>query len=1063
MRSSEATDRSAALRFLRLAAASVVGACWLAGAGAANHAVDFRFHRITVADGLVQGTVNAVFQDRTGFLWFGTADGLDRFDGYDFRRFRHRRGDPTSLADSFIRAITEDAAGRLWVGTQRGLSRYDPEARRFDSYLTRTAVRALLVGSDGAIRVGTDIGLFRFDPAAPVAEPVPVMAPVPEVHALAEDDAGVLWIGTRNRGLLRLPPTGPAEPVPGLGDAIILALFATPSSIYVGTQNRGLLALDHDGGIRDHYRHDPQDPRSIGDDRVAAIEMDDGGRLWVGSFSGLQRLRIDGLGFDRQQHDPAVAYSLAPTEVRALEAGFSGQLWVGSSPGGVSRFDPTPRFDTWGARMLGNDIAICIAVDLDGSVWVGTTDGLARVREDAIDRYVHVPSDPRSLSNSYVRSCALAGEDVWIGTQSGLNRFDRTTGDFQRFLPDPRDPESLTSAVIRRILITRTGGFWVGTHEGVRRFDPPTGRFSRALAKATVLDTIDVSAMTEGADGAIWVGSHFGQYRLMPDGRLEHFAHDPADPDSLSHSIIDAVHQAADGTYWIGTNGGLNRMIEGPDGDVRFEYLGRKDGLRSEAISEIEEDAEGRFWISTFEGLTRFDPATREVRNYDTTDDALPDYAVAASTRGPDGRLYFGGIGGVTTFHPDQVRGDPTPPRVVLTDLRLANASLRPRSQDPGSPLVSAIGTSPAVVLDYGFPDLTVEFAALHYAAPLRNRYQYRVDGLHDEWIDTDADRRAVSLVGLAPDTYLLRLRGSSRDGVWQPQETTLAITVLPPWWMTWWARTSGVVALVALAMVLYQVRFRSLTQRQTELEALVQERTEALTTAYERMEHLSMTDPLTGLANRRFMLARLEDDVGIVARRHADPAPAEAPALPEHSDLTFFLVDLDRFKKVNDAYGHAAGDRVLLQARDVLLHVFRDSDYCARWGGEEFLGVARFTDRKGAPELAERLRHRLAATAFDLGDQGTVRLTASIGFASFPFVPGDPEALDWLEVVNVADRCLYSAKRSGRDAWVGLSAREDAAVEQLYRRLIQDPPALIAAGAVAAATSVEGPLVWER
>ncbi|HEY6844293.1 MAG TPA: GGDEF domain-containing protein, partial [Thermoanaerobaculia bacterium] len=322
-----------------------------------------------------------------------------------------------------------------------------------------------------------------------------------------------------------------------------------------------------------------------------------------------------------------------------------------------------------------------------------------------------------------------------------------------------------------------------------------------------------------------------------------------------------------------------------------------------------------------------------------------------------------------------------------------------------------------------GARDISVEFAALDYSAPNALHYAYKLDGYSHGWTIADAAHRVATFTNLAPGRYTLRVRATNRAGMWSAKSVALELRALPAWYETWWFRALLAVVLVALVILLVRVRTALLRQRAAQLEATVAARTSELAVANAALENMTITDALTGLRNRRFLMQRIDEEIAL--------------ALRQKSDLLFFLIDIDHFKAVNDTLGHAAGDRVLQQMRERLESVFRSSDYMLRWGGEEFLVMTRGSSRDDAPEIAERLRMSIARRPFVLDGGELLPKTASIGFAAFPFVPASPRAIAWTQVVDLADHALYVAKNGGRNTWAGIAAMPDVNAEELTRLLV--------------------------
>ncbi|MGQ3094295.1 MAG: GGDEF domain-containing protein [Roseateles sp.] len=395
--------------------------------------------------------------------------------------------------------------------------------------------------------------------------------------------------------------------------------------------------------------------------------------------------------------------------------------------------------------------------------------------------------------------------------------------------------------------------------------------------------------------------------------------------------------------------------------------------------------------------------------------------------------MLFGGARGLLVIDPDRFAPWTYQPPLVISELRVDGVERALPAH--GGPIVLAPGER----------GLSLAFASLDYSQPGRNRYRYRLQGLDAGWIDAGALGRAAAYTNLSPGGYQLRVQGSNRDGAWSPHELLIDVDVRAAWWQTRWALALAAIAAVGLVGSIVSMRTRLLLRHRRVLEARVLERTQALEAATAELqrksvelEEASLTDPLTGLRNRRFLDRQMPADAAL-ALRHYEPL-TDAPTPGESDqDLLFFLIDIDHFKRINDAHGHMAGDAVLEQMRGRLQQVFRATDYLVRWGGEEFLIVARGTPRGRAAELAERARQAVASQAFEL--EGGLRLaqTCSVGFSAFPLCPALPRALDWRSAIDLADAALYEAKEAGRNAWVGL-LNADAPSEDALRQDVRRP-----------------------
>ncbi len=1091
--------------------ARLVGLLALAGAGAAPltaQVKNIRFERLTGEDGLSQNDVYDIYQDRRGFMWFATQDGLNRWDGYSFTAFRHDPLTPGTLSDSFVYTVLEDRRGTLWAGTVGGgLNRYDPQSGTFTALrhdpsnpnsLSNDRIRVLLEDREGLIWIATDGGgLNRFDPASGdftrfTHNPAEADSlSHDKIIALYQDRSGSLWVGTDGGGLDRFDASTQsfehflqdAERPGRLPASRVRAIFEDQAGLlWLGTYEDGLYRLDPARESFKRFGHRPQDPSSLSSNRVRAIFQDDQGTLWVGTDDGLNEWRGEGAGFAIYRNDPGRATSLSENRILSIFQDRGGVLWIGTQGGGTSRWNPHAGFfSAYQANPaepggLSSNVVAAFAEDVDGALLVGTYGGglnrldrerrtFTHFREDA--------QDPGSLSDDRVMSLLVDGQGtVWAGTLAGgLNKLVLGAAGFEHYRHDPADPNSLSSDGVTTLLEGSDGFLWIGTFQGgLNRFDREAEKFVHYRHdpdNPTSLAGDLVTALWESTSGDLWVGTESGGLsRLDRDsGSFTHYGHVPGKMVSLSSNTIYTIREDREGVMWIGTQRGLNRWDPGPRAAHQgiFKRYTEREGLPNNAVFGIVEDDLGYLWLSTNNGLSRFDPRTEIFKNFDTAHGLQSnEFNSGAYLRHSSGELYFGGNRGFNFFRPEQIGNNTHVPPVVLTSFLKLN---RPVELDP-------LAADQPIELHYRDYVVTFEFAALDYTAPESNLYAYKLEGFDPDWIEVAGVRRAT-YTNLDPGNYVFRVRGGNNDGVWNEDGLAVNIRVIPPPWKTWWAYTLYSLAVV-LALIAYTRAQQQKLEREAEysrkLEREVHARTRELAeknTVLEqvnrKLEEASVTDSLTGLRNRRFLLRNIAGDVAVVERYYAQRPAAVGTAPVAGSELTpdllFLIFDLDGFKEVNDTYGHAAGDLVLMQVRDLLRQACRESDTLVRWGGDEFLVVGRSTEPRMAEGLAERIRDAVAAHSFDLGDGRQAELSCSLGFAALPFVPRRPELLTWEQVVGIADRALYLAKGRGRNHWFGLLGTPRAAKLQpseLLRRINEAPEQLAAEGIVEIQSSEE-------
>lgn len=824
------------------------------------------FDHITAPPGLTQNNVTAIAQDEHGFLWFGTQDGLHRFDGYEFKIYRHDPRDEATLSSSFVRALLVDPDGRLWVGGEPGLSRYDESKDRFERITGTQApnavqaeanVLSLALGQADRLWIGTTNGLYFVEEAQ---EAVQSWRPPADGESLAglsvnalAPSGNALWIGT-NKGLaeLRKPDTLVwkdflFEADPQSTDVRALATDLS-NRLWVGTFGAGVVVLEPDGTAIKHYQHSPDDPQSLSHNRVARILRDRDGALWIGTFGGGVSL-YDGASdsFERMRNEAADRRSLSHDQVRSLFEDNSGVVWVGTGAGGINKLDRRAeqfahfRHRTQDPDSLSHNGISALHIDPRGTLWVGTFGGgLNRFEPPGgFSHFRHNPGDPGSISSDRVFAIEVDRAGIlWAGTgENGLNRYDPITRRFEAYTHNPDDSDSLAHNRVRAILEDSQGQLWVGTYGGgLDLFDRESGRFIHHRHNPKDPQSISgdaIRVILEDSRGDIWVGTGAaGLNRYQPSSRsFERFKHDDNNPASLSHNRIQSVHEDAKGHIWVGTAAGLNQL-DPTSGQVRI-YT-ESDGLPNDVIYSVVSDHSGMLWLSTNRGISRFNPQSGRFENFDDSQGLQAnEFNSAAGVTGPDGTLIFGGINGITMFDPHSLERNTFDPPVQLTSFLLFNEPMAPEPDNPDALLATPTHLTTELTLDYSHSVFSIEFVALDYSAPERNAYRYRLRGFDDTWINTDALRRVATFTRLPPGEYQFEAQGTNSYGQWSSSTASLALVVKPPPWRTAWAYALYALTILG-GVALY---FYSQRRRTVALEATVAARTSELAHKNQELE----------------------------------------------------------------------------------------------------------------------------------------------------------------------------------------------------------------------------------
>ncbi|MBM2841008.1 MAG: signal transduction histidine kinase, partial [Bacteroidetes bacterium] len=769
----------------------------------AQQAVMFR--HLTVNQGLSQGSVVSILQDSHGFMWFGTQDGLNRFDGYAFTVFKHSPTDSASLSGNFITTIAEDSSKTLWIGT---LS--TPEILNCFNPTTETFSRV----------PSNSIDLLH--------------ARVGSVFSTYEAPSGVRWSGSVGGGVTRLDrlsgkttvfkhdSTDPAS----LANNKVYSVYGDRTgTIWVGTRE-GLDRFDAKTGGFVHYKHDDKNPNSLSNSWVWPILEDRRGMLWFGTYGGgLNRFDRVTERFTRFHHDEANSRSLCDDRLYSLYQDRSGMIWVGTI-NGIDCFNPEMGAfihhfsDPKNPDGLIHNAVYSIHVDKLGMVWIATEGGLDRWDRSTGEfaHYRHDPSKAGSLGVNHVQ-CILEDKSgsLWLGTRSsGLDRFDRASGKFNHFRHDPSNPKSLSEDRVFALLEDRRGEIWIGTYGGgLSRYDQKTNTFRAYVHSDSIPGSLSgpgVWSLDEDHEGILWAGTSKGGLDRFDRATetFTHFRSDPSDSRTLSHETVLCLHEDRKGNLWVGTMNGLNRLDRETG---TFERYFEKDGLPNSYINGILEDNQGNLWISTVKGISRYDPQQNVFQNFDQSDGLQGnEFNTGAFTKDHrTGEMYFGGMNGFNLFHPDKVTNNPFVPPVVFTTFIRYNTD-----DEEGKPIVEkGITAKSGIALTYKDNVASFEFAALNFYNTFKNLYAYKLEGFNDNWIQLGTERKAT-FTNLDAGEYKLLVRGSNNDGVWNNEGTSLKLVVTPPWWKTTWAYSGYTLMILSF---LYGARRFEINRREQKVQ----------------------------------------------------------------------------------------------------------------------------------------------------------------------------------------------------------------------------------------------------
>jgi signal transduction histidine kinase/ligand-binding sensor domain-containing protein/DNA-binding response OmpR family regulator len=809
-------------------------------------------------NGLSQNTINCLYKDHYGFMWFGTQDGLNKYNGYTITVYKHNINNPRSLPANHITTICEDKNGNLWVGTRTaGLSRYNRSGDVFSNFqrsadpgsVSNNAINVIYKDKRSNIWVGTADGLNLFDAksgkfkrfASIAGDPNTLSGDV--ISSIFEDDDKRLWIGTSNGLNLLDRATGKVKRYIDnsqyiSGQVINSICEDDQHQLWLGT-DRGLKLLQISKGTFSYYPVEEDANSADGINPVFAIQKTSGNRFWLGTNTTLQMFdasakKLISINDKNNEDNPMPndgVYSM-------LED--AGILWIGTTSQGILKYDKNltifPAFKTSLMRIpSAKNIIRWIAEDKTGNLYLATDVGLAYFdrKTGKYLNYLHSKKKANSLLSNYATSVIVSKKTglVWVGTySSGLDCFDPRTRAFTHYTTTAKKGRQISSNYIYSLLEDSKGQIWIGTDHGVNVFNPATGQIEVYLASKGSKRNININddaiqTLLEDRQGNIWIG-HYTNGISIFNPLTKSFSYLNTQNSQLNSNVVSVFHEDDKGNIWVGTmEGGLNCY------DTKRKkftsFYNEQNGLINNTINFITQDEKGFLWLTTNQGIVRFDPVKKTFKNFDLNNGLKAlEFNLGAGLRLHTGELAFGSINGFNIINPLQLNFNNNPPPIVLTNFELFNKPVDVYSST--SPLQQTLLTTKDITLNHNQSVFSIGFAALDYTLPGQNKYTYQLEGFDDEW-RTAVNQGKATYTNLDPGRYVFKVKGANNDGVWSKNTASLVVVIRPPYWMTWWFRGSCIIVGLAMVYAAYRLRVRYLNRQQEELKKQVQERTYAL------------------------------------------------------------------------------------------------------------------------------------------------------------------------------------------------------------------------------------------
>lgn len=772
-------------------------------------AQSYYFTHYQVENGLSNNAVICSLQDHNGFLWFGTKDGLNRFDGYSFKTFRYEAGDSNSIGSNYIYSLHESRSGTLWVGCDRGLFAYDATTESFRKVAGAPETEILDIQEDatGSIWFVSRLILYYYNPKNGSIKTFNQPGHL-TVSSVCASDKGDCWISTSNGTLHRLLKDGPEmkgfdvfdHSGPTGNNWIEKICYAGNGHILVGTSKQGAKLFNiNNGSYKDILSHTEDEPEIFVRDFIRQSDNE----FWIATESGVfiyDNITGKYINLKKNYNNP---YSISDNAVYTFCRDKEGGIWAGTYFGGVNyypkQYTSFKKFfpQSGGTSVSGNAVREIVS-DQDGNLWIGTEDAGLNKLQISTSTFSHISSSHQNqISSSNIHGLLACNNELWVGTfHRGLDVLDIKTG--KRLRHYSTSTHKIQSDFVFCFLKTKQGKLIVATDRGLTYYNPQKDDFDNINGAPENFYTF----LYEDRRGIVWAGTYAdGVHWFDPQtGRTGHYRYQPGKSGSLGGNRVNWIFEDSHKQLWIATEGGLCKLNEAKQ---QFTTYTTKNGFPSNIMYAVLEDSQDNFWVSTSKGLVRFSPKTLNSTVFTRAHGLLNDqFNYNSAYKDPTGRMYFGSVKGMISFHPDEfVRNNFELP-VYITGFQVYDKELA--INKVGSPLQKSITYTNTITLTHNQSSFSIDFAALSFTSPDMTEYAYKMDGLNKDWTYLKTNRKAY-FTKLSPGTYVFTVKASNSDGEWNCQPATLTIRILPPFWASRWAYLLYTVATVAL--VLFIVR----------------------------------------------------------------------------------------------------------------------------------------------------------------------------------------------------------------------------------------------------------------
>jgi len=830
---------------------------------------NFSFDHLGLREGLSQSYVNCVIQDKQGFMWFGTQDGLNKFDGYHFKVYKNNPKESKTISNNYIHAITMDHVGNLWIATDNGLNKFDPVTEQFTLYQSHSKgselkqkFTALLIENNTIYAATSNNGLYTLNLNDKEAKLTSLLLNLnlqsSTVQSLFKDKENVLWIATNNLGVVAYHLKNKTSKIYQKGRESLLnsnCIFSIfefdQSHIWFGTDN-GLNILNKQTGAIELVQNDVLKPNSLSNNVVKDIYQDHTGTIWLATFGGLNKYNNKPNSFARFQYTPENRKGINGNKVNSIYEDKTGTIWVGTESG-INKFDRiqnkfklfTPRIN-FNLNNSTNNVW-SIYDDVKSNIfYVGTDAGLTVFdRETGASFTVEIPSTIKSASTAVTCIQAFGEQSLLIGCERGLFEFNKTSHHLVPIKIAGKQKDLLREKFILCIQPDSKNNLWIGTKEGIVKIyleDRSAEYFVNNNNAKLALSNNDIRVIFEDEAGNIWIGTNGGGINkvdfiaatkgITDKVYFKKYLSKTEDEESLSNNNILSIAQTKKGALWIGTyGGGLNEL------NTNTEKVNRCNAfkaLRNSTIYSILPENDELLWCSTNNGLVKINLKDSSLTNYYENDGLQSnEFNSGSAFKSEKGELFFGGVEGFNAFYPNQILHDTIAPQVVITALKIFN---QPVDALKSKILTKSISHAEEIVLSYKQNFFSFEFSALHFSSPENNEFKYMMEGLDEDWNYVGTQNQAY-YTNLEPGEYIFKVLGSNSDGVWSKTPASIKITITPPFWKTWWFRLMVIFSVIAIIYFYNRQRLNRVVKQKRLLENQIRERTATVMKQKEEIE----------------------------------------------------------------------------------------------------------------------------------------------------------------------------------------------------------------------------------